>query len=205
MRLVFSSLMMLSGLALSACLTFYPVDKSTALPADYVPPYLVEIPSQWWTPGFGSQTLRADASAALDEMLTAARQQGHEIRVRSSYRSYELQQIVYQSCVEEEGQRRASVLCARPGHSEHQLGTTVDVTTAAVDYGLVQSFGETPAGRWLANNAHLFGFALSYPPGMSAITGFVYEPWHWRFIGREAAAEWKASGLTLVEYLEQRQ
>lgn len=203
--LVTSIALLFSAFALSARLTFYPVDKDTSLPADFVPPNLVQIPSQWWTPGFGSETLRADASQALDEMLTDARAQGFTITVRSSYRSYELQQVAFDACVEEEGLRRARLLCARPGHSEHQLGTTVDVTSPVVNNALVQSFGDTAAGRWLADNAYLYGFALSYPPGKSAITGFLYEPWHFRFIGREAAAEWKTSGLTLIEYLEQRQ
>ena len=90
---------------------------------------------------------------------------------------------------------------ARAGHSEHQLGQTVDVTSAAVGWQLSQDLGATPEGVWL--HAHLaeFGFALSYPPGMEETTGYIYEPWHLRYVGTSCAAEWQASGLTLIEVL----
>ena len=91
---------------------------------------------------------------------------------------------------------------ARPGHSEHQLGTTIDVTTeGATDVD--QSWGATPDGQWVATNAHKYGFLLSYPSDASDRTCYDYEPWHLRYVGRELAADVIASGLSLREYLWQ--
>jgi D-alanyl-D-alanine carboxypeptidase len=90
---------------------------------------------------------------------------------------------------------------ARPGHSEHQLGTTADISNADVGYRLTEEFGETPAGRWLAENAWRYGFVLSYPEGAEAVTGYKYEPWHFRWVGEAAAAAVRDSGLTLHEWL----
>jgi D-alanyl-D-alanine carboxypeptidase len=89
---------------------------------------------------------------------------------------------------------------ARPGHSEHQLGTTIDVTTeGATDVD--QSWGATAHGQWVATNAHKYGFLLSFPQGASDSTCYDYEPWHLRYVGRELAADVIASGLSLREYL----
>jgi LAS superfamily LD-carboxypeptidase LdcB len=102
------------------------------------------------------------------------------------------------------GEDEARRVSAEPGHSEHQLGTTVDLTSADVGYGLVESFASAPAGEWLLANSHQYGFALSYPAGQEHVTGYAHEPWHYRYIGLDAADEWKASGLTLIEYLHSR-
>ena len=177
-----------------------PVDKQHALPASYVPPDLTGIPGDYLAPGFGG-SLRAEASDALVEMLGAAFQAGHDIRARSAYRSYAEQQATFQYWVDTLGFEEASRISAMAGHSEHQLGTTADVTTAEVGWGLSESFGGTAAGIWMANNAHQYGFALSYPAGAESTTGYAYEPWHFRYIGQAAAAEWNASGLTLNQYL----
>ena len=93
---------------------------------------------------------------------------------------------------------------ARPGHSEHQMGTTMDITSPSVGNDLVSAFGDTPEGKWLAANAHTFGFVMSYPPGKEATTGYIYEPWHFRYVGKAEAAAVRASGLTLHEYLLKR-
>jgi D-alanyl-D-alanine carboxypeptidase len=118
--------------------------------------------------------------------------------VRSAYRSYETQVATFNSFVDEElraaeksgqpisreeAEKRANLYSARPGYSQHQLGTTVDVTSTDVTE-LVVDFGQTPAGLWLHDNAHKFGFVFSYPKGKEALTGYIYEPWHLRWIGR---------------------
>ncbi|HEY8491738.1 MAG TPA: M15 family metallopeptidase [Dehalococcoidia bacterium] len=177
------------------------VDKTHALPAGFEPPDLVALPQEWWSPNFGGHTLRQEAAAALVQLLQAARTAGFEVRVSSAYRSYQEQERTFQYWVSVLGLEEAQRSSARPGHSEHQLGTAVDLTSAAVDWQLVETFGATPEGRWLADHAHEYGFALSYPAGAEAVTGYVYEPWHFRYVGREAARQWRESGLTLTEFL----
>lgn len=179
-----------------------PVSKQHVLPSDYVPPGLTPLPARLQAPGFGGQQLRSEALTALDEMISAAAgEAGLDIRSRSAYRSYEQQAATFQFWVDQLGEEEAERVSARPGHSEHQLGTTADLTAASVGWQLTESFGGTAEGEWLVANAHRFGFALSYPEGKEQITGYRYEPWHFRYIGVDAAAEWRASGLTLIEYL----
>jgi LAS superfamily LD-carboxypeptidase LdcB len=98
------------------------------------------------------------------------------------------------------GDVEAGSRVARPGHSEHQLGTTIDVTTEG-ETDVDQSWGATPQGQWVATNAHKYGFLLSYPQGATERTCYDYEPWHLRYVGRELAADVIESGLSLREYL----
>jgi LAS superfamily LD-carboxypeptidase LdcB len=177
-----------------------PLDRVRGLPAAYSPPDLLPLGAAYLAPGFGG-SLRAEAKAALEQMLSTAYDAGHDIYARSAYRSYAEQERTFAYWVSVVGEAEARRISAEPGHSEHQLGTTADLTTAEVGYDLVESFGGTAAGRWLADNAHAYGFALSYPAGGEPVTGYAYEPWHFRYVGREHAAAWKGSGLTLVEYL----
>ena len=176
------------------------VDKQHALPPGYVPPDLATLAAAYLAPGFGG-SLSADAKAALERMLSDAYAAGHDIYVRSAYRSYAEQERTFAYWVNVLGEVEARRVSAEPGHSEHQLGTAADLTTADVGYDLTEAFAETPAGRWLPENAYRYGFALSYPAGAEAVTGYAYEPWHYRYIGPDQAAAWRSSGLTLVEYL----
>ncbi len=177
-----------------------PVDKDHALPADYVPPGLATIPSAYLAPGFGGE-LRAEAVEALIRLLDDADTAGHDVRARSAYRSYATQETTFNYWVGLLGYDEAVRVSAMPGHSEHQLGTTVDLTSAEVGWDLLESFGQIAAGQWLAANAHDYGFALSYPEGAENTTGYSYEPWHFRYLGTSEAQGWKASGLTLNQYL----
>jgi LAS superfamily LD-carboxypeptidase LdcB len=176
------------------------VDKQRGLPQGYVPPDLAQLGAAYLAPGFGG-SMRAEAKAALERMLSTAYDQGHDIYSRSAYRSYAEQERTFAYWVSVLGEEEARRVSAEAGHSEHQLGTAVDLTNTDVGYDLTEGFGDTPAGRWLADNGHRFGFALSYPAGAEALTGYAYEPWHYRYVGLEHAAAWKVSGLTLVEYL----
>ena len=179
-----------------------PVDKDHALPASYVPPGLAVIPGPYLAPGFGGE-LRQEALDALVSMLDNADAAGHDIRARSAYRSYATQESTFNFWVNALGYDAAVKVSAMAGHSEHQLGTTVDLTSPAVGWDLLESFGQTPEGQWLAANAHNYGFALSYPAGAEAATGYTYEPWHFRYIGIAQALAWNAIGLTLNQYLLQ--
>jgi D-alanyl-D-alanine carboxypeptidase len=135
---------------------------------------------------------------ALTQLLDAS---GLGIKVVSGYRSYSEQVNTFNYWVSVLGYDEAVRVSAMAGHSEHQLGSTVDLGTADYGWGLTEGFGATPAGVWLAANAHTYGFALSYPDGAEAATGYAYEPWHFRYIGVSEAAAWKASGQTLNQYL----
>jgi D-alanyl-D-alanine carboxypeptidase len=176
-----------------------PLDKDHAVPRDCEPSQLAAIPARMaYAAGVLMESRALDAFTAMVDMAAA---EGHELVARSSYRSWPEQELTFQSHVERSGIERASMVSARPGHSEHQLGTTVDVTNAEVGYRLTEAFGETGAGRWLAANAWRFGFVLSYPAGEEEVTGYKYEPWHFRWVGKEAAAAVRESGLTLHTWL----
>lgn len=146
--------------------------------------------------------LRPNALVAFDDMVETARaEEGLELGIRSAYRSFRTQCITFDFKVQEHGLEHAKRFSAEPGRSQHQLGTAADITSARLGWAINQSMAEAAEGRWLAANAHRFGFALSYPSGMEEITGYAFEPWHYRYIGRDAAVEMKDAGLILEEYL----
>jgi D-alanyl-D-alanine carboxypeptidase len=180
--------------------TLQLVDKQHALPANYVPPDLTPVPAAYVAPGY-SATMNATALQALQQMLDAAQAKGYDVRVVSGYRSYADQQYTYNYWVQQLGQEEGDRVSARPGHSEHQLGTTADLGSAAFGWDLREDFGSTPEGQWLDENGAAYGFVVSYPEGKEATTGHAYEPWHLRYVGPDAAEAYKASGLTLNQYL----
>jgi D-alanyl-D-alanine carboxypeptidase len=138
----------------------------------------------------------------LDALRQAAAANGTPLSILAAYRSFTQQADLYERRVDELGDTEAGSRVARPGHSEHQLGTTIDVTTeGATDVD--QSWGSTAHGQWVATNAYKYGFLLSYPPDASDRTCYDYEPWHLRYVGRELAADVIDSGLSLREYLWQ--
>ncbi|MFJ8237714.1 D-alanyl-D-alanine carboxypeptidase family protein [Ureibacillus sp. NPDC094379] len=143
-----------------------------------------------------------DARAAFELMAADARKAGFELVAFSTYRSYEYQQTLYNNYVERDGKENADRYSARPGYSEHQTGLAFDVGEVdREDLWLTSEFGETEAGKWLVNNAHKYGFILRYPQGKEKITGYMYESWHFRYLGIQLATEVKKSNLTLEEYL----
>lgn len=180
------------------------IDKDRGgLARDYVPSDLVRIEDRWAVPGFAGQTMRAEAAAVLVRLLDAADKSGTELRVRSTFRSYGEQVGTFQFWVDRLGEAQAKRLSAPAGHSEHQLGTTADISSRNINWELLTSFGDLPEGKWVDAHAHEFGFAISYPRNGEAVTGYMYEPWHIRYIGTARAAEWKRSGMILVKFLEQ--
>lgn len=177
------------------------VDKQHALPEGYAPADLVAIPAAWHAQGFGGLVLREQVVAALEPMVAAAEWEGVELRIRSAYRSYEEQVWTFEYWIGVYGEEEARRRSAEPGHSEHQLGSTFDLASPENGWELDRSFANSTAGRWIRAHGHEYGFALSYPEEGEAITGYMYEPWHWRYVGIEAARQWHESGETLVEYL----
>ncbi len=157
------------------------------------------------TPGSRSPTGWPSASWCSRTSAPSARRPpptARRLSVIAGYRSYERQADLYERRVDELGDSEAGSRVARPGHSEHQLGTTIDVTTEG-ETDVDQSWGATPNGQWVATHAHEYGFLLSYPLDASERTCYDYEPWHLRYVGRELAAEVIDSGLSLREYLWQ--
>lgn len=139
--------------------------------------------------------LRPELTRAFAKMRAAAARDGVSLRIISGFRSYASQKSVYAAKIRQYGFATAEKRSARPGHSEHQTGLAIDVNSIS------QSWGDTRAGRWVAKNAHRYGFIVRYPKGKTSVTGYAYEPWHLRHVGVSVATHLKSSGLTLDEYL----
>jgi D-alanyl-D-alanine carboxypeptidase len=180
------------------------VNKKRNLPENYVPEdltALTDIPTVLSNPEVNQ--LRKAAYEALKELFDAAKEEGYELHARSGYRSYYTQASLYTSYVENYGKAAADKYSAKPGQSEHQTGLSMDITCEAINYKLDTTFGETEEGKWVAENAHRYGFIIRYPKGKEDITGYAYEPWHIRYLGVELAEKIYESGLTLEEYFQQ--
>lgn len=158
------------------------VDKAKALPEGYAPSDLVGLDGTGLSVSRAGHKLRRPACLALKAMDAAARADGVTLLVSSAYRSYDYQVGVWDRGVKAEGEAATAASIAPPGHSQHQLGM-------AIDFGSIDdSFAETRASRWLVANAARFGFSLSYPKGLDAVTGYKWESWHYRYIGAAACS-----------------
>jgi D-alanyl-D-alanine carboxypeptidase len=178
------------------------LDRTYALPASYAPDDLVPASAAGLTGSSGTKLVRAVLLDDLAAMKAAWDAAGLTVIVESGYRSYATQVATFNSWVARVGYADAVVRSARPGHSEHQLGTAIDVTSPGWGGRFGDWARETAEGAWMAEHAWEYGFVMSYPWGSQPSTCFSYEPWHYRWIGRAAAAEHRASGLFLRQYLE---
>ena len=152
---------------------FIFIDKETQLAGDYEPGDLVRLKS--------GHLLRKAAAASLEEMSAAAAAEGLNLIVSSAYRSFNYQAEVYARHVKNMGQAAADRVSARPGHSQHQLGLVVD-------FGSISNeFASTREGIWIYNNASRFGWSISYPQGYEELTGYSWESWHYRYVGKDLA------------------
>lgn len=136
-----------------------------------------------------------EAIAAFETMQSDAENEGLDIYISSGFRSYDDQDRIYNNYASYDGYDAADRYSARPGHSEHQTGQAFDLNTIS------ESFAYTPEGEWVKNNCHKYGFIIRYPEGKEDITGYMYEPWHIRYIGTDKATEVYESGVTLEEFL----
>ncbi len=161
------------------------VNKKYKLPDTYAPPDLVNLGSTGLRYG-DQKTGRAVMLEDLTAMAKAASDTGIDLGIKSSYRSYAQQVTTYNYWVSKEGgdYNKADKYSARPGHSEHQLGTAIDFTTSECGDCIGSGFTGTKAQKWLAQNAQTYGFYLSYPSGQESTTGYSYESWHYRYKGR---------------------
>ena len=186
-------------------------NKQNPLGGSYAPAELRTIPDELTLYGKEIQ-METTAAMAAEAMVRELRALGYtDIVITSGYRTYQYQQSLFNTYLGNEmaahpdwtrEQCEAEVLTysARPGESEHQTGLCMDLISTE-NVVLDESFAQNPVYAWLMENAHNFGFILRYPEGKEDVTGYSYEPWHYRFVGAEAAAEIHGKGITLEEYL----
>jgi D-alanyl-D-alanine carboxypeptidase len=172
------------------------VNRDRPLPPGYVPPDLV-VPNVPVAPGATATRVTAATAAAFEAMAADAASAGYQLMVKSAYRSEDDQRALYSRFVGSYGRDVAATLAAPPGTSEHQTGLALDVGLVGLPDD--QVFAGTPASRWVADNAHRFGFILRYPPAKAAITGYANEPWHLRYVGVDLATVLHTNGLTMEE------
>lgn len=164
-------------------------------PLNYEPGDLVTLTS---LANPNSRQLRAEAAAKLDQLAAAASAEGVSLIALSGYRSYTVQEQTYNNFVVRDGEERANQYSAKPGHSEHQTGFAIDFDDGQ-GCALYNCFADTAAGQWLAANAWQYGFVLRYPLGSEGITGYEFEPWHYRYVGLEVSTEMHNSGIPTLE------
>ncbi len=184
-----------SPIAAAPDLSLAHITKRIGLPSDYIPAGLVDITKRVRT--IGVQCVTAATAQALGQLFAAAEHDGINLAVTSGYRRPDIQQLTHDFWLAVEGDK-ANTDSALPYHSEHQTGTAVDFAGSSEGFqGVDKDFGTSPEGQWLLQHAPAYGFNLSYPD--EAAGEYVYEPWHWRFVGLELAAQLHAAGTAYNE------
>lgn len=177
------------------------VNKHRSLPNGYVPKDLVEVHVPFSFAGKSEKKkLRKVAAHALEALFAKAEAEGVQFYGVSGYRSYAIQKAIFTYNVKTQGYTEARRYSAYPGTSEHQTGLSIDISAKSVGNQLIPKLGETAEGQWLQAHCADFGFIIRYPNGKEAITGYAYEPWHVRYVGKKMASEIMSQGLTLEEY-----
>jgi D-alanyl-D-alanine carboxypeptidase len=176
------------------------VNREHPLPASYQPADLTAPDIPFIFEGeHEKRLLREPAARAVEQLFAVAAEDGIKLHGVSGYRSYDTQTALYAFNVRSKGEAHATRYSAVPGASEHQTGLALDVTAESVRYRLLPAFADTKEGRWLAAHAHEFGFVIRYPKGKEQITGYAFEPWHIRYIGRRTALTVQTYHVTLEE------
>lgn len=171
------------------------VNKYYALPEDYTPENLKNISLQY---SYAGNKIIEEANDAYVSMWNAANQEELKLIVNSSYRTYESQTEVYKNIKAANGQKEADKVAARPGHSEHQTGLSIDVFE--IKNQATSTFKDSPAYTWLKENAYKYGFIERYPENKEYLTGYSFESWHWRYVGEETAKIIHEEDITFDEY-----
>jgi LAS superfamily LD-carboxypeptidase LdcB len=176
------------------------VNKLNQLPESYTPSDLREPQIRFSFSGSDEKrNLRDAAATGLEAMFEAADAASLQLFALSGYRSYNRQRDIYNNNVSTRGVEATDKVSARPGHSEHQSGLAMDITSESAGFNLVYAFGETEEGIWVRENAHLYGFIVRYGKDKTPITGYDYEPWHLRYIGLDLASYIYEHQITLEE------
>jgi len=177
------------------------VNKQNKLPENYVPKDLVYTTIPFT---FKEQTekkkMRSEAAAAIAQLFAGAKKQGVTLLGVSAYRSHATQSALFSSYVQRDGYDKAATYSALPGTSEHETGLGIDVTKGDGTCAAQDCFGGTKEATWLDAHAAEYGFIIRYPKGKDAVTGYKYEPWHLRYVGKPVAQAIKSKGITLEEY-----
>lgn len=171
------------------------VNKNNKLSKNYIPKDLESISLKY---AYEYKYLRHDAKEAFEKLSHDASLNGYRIIVVSAYRDYNYQDELFNYYVNEKGLEYALNCSAKSGHSEHQTGLAIDVEGSNFDY---DNFEDSKEFNWMSKNAHKYGFILRYPKGSENITGFKYEPWHYRYVGNAASFIYN-NDITLEEYIE---
>ncbi len=169
-------------------------NKYYQLPSDFTPENLTNVPEGYFVADGKSYQLKQNALDAFIAMSNAAKKEGLSLRIISAYRTNSYQANLYQKYKNNNGQKAADRFSARPGHSEHETGLAIDINDVA------QAFENTQEFTWLGKHAHEYGYVLRYPAGKENVTGYMYEPWHYRFLGVETATQLKNLGVTYDAY-----
>ncbi len=170
------------------------VNKYTSLPEKYAPDDVVGM-SNWYS--YPGNSIRKDVYDAFKEMFNAAKEEGLTLIVNSSYRTYEVQKEIYDDYDDNRGREYADKYAARPDFSEHQTGLSIDIFSPGSN---METFEGTDEFKWLSENSYKYGFILRYPKNKEDITGYSYEAWHYRYVGKDLAKKVYDSGLTYDEY-----
>lgn len=180
---------------------WWVVNKQRPLPADYSPAELTSPDIKLrWADDAESMQVSALIAEPLERLYADAKLAGHELMLVSGYRSEDYQRQLYEGYVASSGQEAADKFSARPGTSEHQTGLVVDLGRTDGECEIEACFGDTKAGKWLAAQAHKYGFIIRYLEDKEVSTGYIYEPWHLRYVGPELAAELYRTKQTMEEF-----
>jgi D-alanyl-D-alanine carboxypeptidase len=176
------------------------VNRTNHLSVDYIPANIAipSVPTRT-DKSDSERSVRADIFEPLKQMFDGAASYSYQLVIGSGYRSANLQAIYFNSAVASSGITEASKYIAQPGQSEHQTGLAVDITTVSRECYLSTCFADTSDGQWLAQNSYKYGFILRYPNQKESVTGYNYEPWHFRYVGIDLATALHESNLTLDE------
>lgn len=183
---------------------WFIANKHSPLPISYEPSDLtvLQVPLRLNASEM-QMKIRKVAATDLTQLFTDAKSSGLQLQFGSGYRSAAYQKVLYDGYVSSMGKAEADRSSARPGHSEHQTGLTLDFTRIDAKCHLETCFADTNEGKWLAENAYKYGFILRYTSDKEQVTGYMFEPWHYRYVGRELAAEMHTTGVkTLEEFFD---
>ncbi|WP_127584282.1 M15 family metallopeptidase [Paenibacillus koleovorans] len=177
------------------------VNKQFKLPDSYAPKDLVYPEVAFiFSEKIEKRKLRQEAATALEQLFAGAKKDNISLAGVSAYRSHATQKSLFESYVKRDGEAKAKTYSAVPGHSEHETGLAIDVSGSSGKCAAEDCFAGTPEAKWLEAHVHEYGFIIRYPKGKESITGYQYEPWHIRFVGKQVAKDIASRGITMEEY-----
>ena len=179
------------------------VNKYHTVSKDYKPAGMVKMDNKMTT--YADLELKKEAYDAYKQMYKDACDLGFDLKVCSAYRQYSTQISLYVNSLKNRGRETTNLRSAYPGRSEHHTGLALDITSKSMGMTLSQDFADYDDGKWLNENCQEYGFILRYPKGKTEITGYAYEPWHFRYVGVDIAKDIMARGITLEEYVAEQE